>query len=128
MLQHTDRIYVKKVRGKGRGVFASDLIRKRTVIERVPLMLVPVEMIVDGYANPRVDRLFFEYDKRRLAICLGYGLLYNHSYEPNACYKDGPGLTIIFRALRNIEPNEEICINYNGNPGDFSPMGFKVLD
>ncbi len=128
MLQHTDRIYVKKVKGKGRGVFARQPIRKGAVIERVPLMLVPIEMIVDGYANPRVARIFFEHDRKRLAICLGYGLLYNHSYEPNARYRDGPGLTIIFRALRDIEANEEICVNYNGNPADRSPMGFAVVE
>ena len=128
MMQHSDLVYVKKVKGKGRGVFARTAIRKGEVIEKVPKMLLPVNYIVDGYANPNIARVFFVHDSKTVAICLGYGSLYNHSYKPNAIYEDGPISTMIFRALKNIHPDEEICVNYNGDPVDRSPMGFEVVE
>ena len=32
-----------------------------------------------------------------------------------------------FTALRDIEPGEEIVVNYNGEPADDSPVGFPIL-
>lgn len=127
MLQHSDLVYVKKVRGKGRGVFARKPIRKGAVIEKVPKMLVPPEMVVGGWSNPNLSKLYFVHDRKTLCVCLGYGSIYNHSYQPNAVYLDGPAATMIFRALRNIAKDEEICINYNGDPGVKAPVGFEVV-
>jgi SET domain-containing protein len=118
---------VKKVKGKGRGVFARRAIPKGRLIEKVPLMLVPVRHIVGGLENPDLARHFFLHDSRQVAVCLGYGSLYNHSYTPNARYNEGPGGTMRFTALRDIAAGEEICINYNGDPEDRSPVGFEVL-
>lgn len=127
VLQHSDLVYVKKVKGKGRGVFARKPIRKGQIIEKVPKMLLTPDMIVDGFRNPSLAKLFFVHDPRTLCVCLGFGSIYNHSFEPNAIYKDGPAATMIFQALRNIEKDEEICINYNGQPCDARPVGFKVV-
>ena len=63
-----------------------------------------------------------------LALALGYGSLYNHSYRPNARYDDVGQRTKLFTALRAIEPGEEITINYNGDPEDGSPVGFEVIE
>jgi SET domain-containing protein len=128
MMQHSDLVYVKKVKGKGRGVFARQAIINGQIIEKVPKMLFPVDWIVGGYAHPHLERVFFMHDRKTLAICLGYGSIYNHSYRPNAQYEDGPVSTMIFRAIRDIQPNEEICINYNGDPEDQDPLGFDVVD
>ena len=127
MLQHSDLVYVKRVKGKGRGVFARKPIRKGEVIEKVPKMLLSPDMIVDGMQNPNLAKIYFIHDRKTLCVCLGYGSIYNHSYQPNAIYEDGPAATMIFRALRNIDQDEEICINYNGDPVDEGPVGFKVV-
>jgi SET domain-containing protein len=127
VLQHSDLVYVKKVKGKGRGVFALKPIRKGTVIEKVPKMLLSPEMIVDGMQNPHLAKIYFIHDAKTLCVCLGYGSIYNHSYKPNAIYEDGPSATMIFKAIRNIEADEEICINYNGDPVDKGPVGFTVV-
>lgn len=126
-MQHSDLVYVKKVKGKGRGVFARQAIADGTVIEKVPKILLPVDMIQGGYDNPNLMRCFFVHDRRTLAVCLGYGSIYNHSYQPNAIYEDGPAATMIYRAIKDIAVDEEICINYNGDPKDKAPMGFKVV-
>jgi SET domain-containing protein len=128
VLEHSQLVYVKRVKGKGRGVFARCSIRKGTVIEKVPLLLVPVRDIVGGLDNPDLVRFFFlQDDPSKLAVCLGFGSLYNHSYAPNARYDDGPGATMLFTALRDIVKDEEISINYNGDPRDRTPMYFNVV-
>jgi SET domain-containing protein len=127
-MQHSQLIYVKQVEGKGRGVFARDAIAKGALIEQVPLLLVPLRMVTGGLENPDLSRFFFmQDDPDTLAVCLGYGSLYNHSYTPNARYDDGRGATMLFTALCDIARDEEICINYNGEPGDTRPMTFRVV-
>lgn len=127
MHHHSDLVYYRDVEGKGRGVFARRPIPKGAVVEQVPLMLVPISYIVDGLDNPRLNRIFFLHDDENLAVCLGYGELYNHSYTPNARYDDGPELTKIFTALRDIAQDEEITINYNWDPEDRTSVGFDLV-
>ena len=67
-------------------------------------------------------------DSTRVAVALGYGSLYNHSYTPNAHYVDVDQCRKRFVALRDIEAGEEITINYNAVPDDRSDVGFEVLE
>ena len=71
---------------------------------------------------------YFGRGKDRLAIALGFGSIYNHSYTPNAKYKiNSKEQTIIFTALENIKKDDEITVNYNfGNPKDKNPLWFEV--
>jgi uncharacterized protein len=127
-MRHSELIFVKKVPGKGRGVFARRPLRKGTVIERIPVVLVPIRHFVGGWDNPAVAKFGFVRDRRTVAIALGFGSLYNHSYRPNARYKDGPAATMIFTALCDIPKGAEITVNYNGNPEDQSSVGFEVIE
>jgi SET domain-containing protein len=127
LLEHSTLIYVKRVKGKGRGVFARRPIARGTLIEKVPLLLVPIGDVVGGLDNPNLMMFFFLRDRKYLAVCLGYGTIYNHSYTPNARYDEGAGATMLFTAIRDIAPHEEICINYNGDPQDRSSMPFAVV-
>jgi uncharacterized protein len=61
-----------------------------------------------------------------VAVVLGYGSLYNHSYKPNAYYRDRRNRVKEFIALRDIAAGEEITINYNGSPHDPSDVGFEA--
>jgi SET domain-containing protein len=119
-------IRVRQVKGKGRGVFAKCAIKKGAIIERVPILLVPIADLVDGLANPTLNKFFYHWDKKHIAVCLGYGSLYNHSFEPNARYLHGSN-TVTYRALCNIAEGEEITINYNFTPSDKTPMKFQVV-
>ena len=125
-MRHSELVCVKYIRGKGRGVFARCPIRKGTVIERVPVVLVPIQQIVGGWHNPAVARFGFVRDRWTVAVALGYGSLYNHSFKPNAIYEHGYA-AMKYVALRNIKPGEEITINYNWDPKDRSPVGFEVV-
>jgi uncharacterized protein len=127
-LRQSDAIEVKRVKGKGRGVFARRTIRQGEVIERVPVLVLPAEEVRNPSAWTGLGAYCFEWGRGRLALALGYGSLYNHSYHPNACYDDAGGPTKVFTALRDIEPGEEITVNYNGEPEDKSPVGFEVVE
>jgi SET domain-containing protein len=125
-LTHSDAIEVKRVQGKGRGVFARRLIREGEVIERVPVLVLPVAETKNGSAPSRLAGYCFQWGRGTVAVALGYGSLYNHSYKPNARYDDESGQTKVFTAIREIVAGEEITVNYNGEPGDASPVWFKV--
>ena len=120
------KTYVSKSRipKAGRGVFAVKNIKKGELIEVCPA----IKISRDDPANVDEGALthyFFHYgrtqtSKTAIAVVLGHGSLYNHSYEPNATYKKKPAQgTVEFYALRNIKKDEEIMTNYNyGNPDD----------
>ena len=122
-------IEVKRVRGKGRGVFARRPIRLGAVIERVPLLVLPVGDVMRGPDDwTALGSYVFECGEGSVALALGFGSLYNHSFRPNARYDDEGRLAKVFTALRDISPGEEITVNYNGDPGDRSPVWFEVVE
>jgi SET domain-containing protein len=124
-MEHSISVRVKKAPGKGYGVFASLWIPRGAIIEKAPVLVVPAEHLVGGMHSPLLGRYFYWWGRNQVAIALGYGSLYNHSYKPNAHYEHGRE-TITFRALRDIDQGEEITVNYNGDPRDRSPVGFEV--
>jgi len=64
-----------------------------------------------------------------LVIALGFGSIYNHTYEPNATYKiKNTEKVIDFVALNDIKKDDEITVNYKyGNPKDKIPLWFEVI-
>jgi SET domain-containing protein len=122
---HSDAIEVRKIKGKGRGVFARRSIRGGEVIERVPVIVLPLD---EGDSGTVLPAYCFVWGRDTVALALGYGSLFNHSYQPNARHDDVGRQTKVFTALRDIEPGEEITVNYNGEPDDNSPVSFDVVD
>lgn len=120
-------IEVKNIKGKGRGVFARTLIPEGTIFERVPLLVIPAKEILECDHGNLLLGYIFEY-KKQVALALGYGSLYNHSYDPNARYDDAGRQIKEFSALRDIHPGEEITINYNGAEDIMDPVEFPVLE
>lgn len=125
-IESSDLIHVKQARGKGRGVFARQFIPEGTVFERVPVLVIPEDEVLE---QPGVlSHYVFEWGRGTVALALGFGSMYNHSFSPNARYDDVGRLTKIFTALRDISAGEEITINYNGDENDQSPVGFEVQE
>lgn len=113
---------VRKVRGMGRGVFALSRIPAETLIEQCPVILFNHK---EGSKVNPTQEYSFRWTPDKVAIALGNGSLYNHSYEPNArTYKDSRDMAILIVSLRPIKPGEQILINYNGEPDDRSPLWF----
>ena len=128
VLTQSESIEVRRINGKGRGVFARRPIRGGEVIERVPVLVLPVTEVKDGSGWDGLAGYCFDWGDGKLALALGYGSLYNHSYRPNARYDDVGRRTKLFTALRDIKSGEEITVNYNGDPEDGSPVGFEVIE
>lgn len=125
---HSFLVCVKRVKGKGRGVFALRDIAKGTLIECVPVVLMPLVHIKGGIDNSWLSKCAFVWrTKEHVALPLGYGPIYNHSYSPNADYFWGSGLEMRYEAIRDIKEGDEICINYNGDPKDRTDVGFEVV-
>lgn len=121
-------IGVELIPGKGRGVLARRRIQRGELIERAPIMVFTPEEweLVDQTA---LTDYCFNWGERQGALAFGYGSLYNHSFTPNARYiKNQREMVIDFVALKDIEEGEEITVNYNGAPGDRSPVWFEAVE
>jgi len=117
-------IAASKISGAGRGVFASTKIPKGSLIERCPVVVLPRRGDRARLRKTDLVKYYFLWgkDRDRAAICLGWGSIYNHSYEPNAEYsKLVEGDYMDFIALSDIEEGQEITVNYNGDAKNIAP-------
>ena len=108
---------------RGRGIFATQDIPKYTSIEKCPIVLFDVP---EG--EPHVLECYaFRISKKRIALALGWGSLYNHSYRAN-CYFDIDLKKRILEivAYKNIKAGQELYINYGGHPHAKAKMWFDV--
>jgi uncharacterized protein len=121
----SDAIEVKRTRGKGLGVFARRRIRDGEVIETCPVLVLPAAALGEGPGG--LWAYGFDWSRGTVALALGFGSLYNHSFEPNARYDDMRLRAKRFTALRDIAEGEEITVNYNGEPSDRSKVWFDVV-
>jgi len=109
------KIIVKNAKGKGRGVYALQDFKIGEIVESCPVLNFNSKerkILEKTYLN------YYIYPWRSLktaAVVLGYGFIYNHSYTPNADWKQDfkKGL-MIYRTIKPIKEGEEILVNYNG--------------
>jgi len=113
------QLFIKDIKGKGRGVFCKQLLTKDEEFEISPVLVLPAEDYDTVRASQLVDYFFsFNKEENTLALALGFGSLYNHAVYSNAAYVlDREAKTITFFALEDIKPGTEICINYAGERG-----------
>ena len=98
------------------------------LIERNVVLVIPADEW-PAVQHTIISRYCFSWGARAdaAAIPLGTCSFLNHSYTPNAMAQQSLGEGIIeFLALRDIEPDEEVTLNYNGDPGATDPMSFRV--
>ena len=97
------------------GVFSSQPIKEHDIIDVCPFISFPQSNLekIPVFSNysfcyPRSENW------REHALVLGYGSYYNHSKTPNVdWYTDEENRTFIFFALRDINREEELLINYD---------------
>ncbi len=125
---NSSKLYVGVVPRRGRGVFARKKIATGEVIERAQVIVIPAQQWSSLEHTTLYDYTFeWGWEGAEAAVALGYGSLYNHSYSPNARYiKRIEEMAIDFVALRDIQPGEEIVVNYNGEPSNREPLWFGV--
>lgn len=114
---------VKKIKGKGRAVVATRDFKAGEIIESCPVLtLTPTERkhaektILNYYVYPWKST-------RGASLVFGYGSLINHSFTPNADWKQNfKTESMVYRAIKPINKGEEITVNYNGEPEDASEI------
>ena len=121
-------IQVRNVKRKGRGVFATRAFKRGELIERCPVLVIPANQ-TDNVLESNLEHYAFDWDKDDISLLLGYGMIYNHSYQPNAeIVHDLGSHTSDIIARTTIEADEEILVNYNGSAKDKSPLWFDVVE
>ena len=122
-------LYVKNTGYSGRGVFKSERIPGKTLIEDTPVIVMTKEDRIQLDKTLLHDYIFeWGLQKERCCMALGYVPIYNHSYISNCEYfMDFDLETIQIKSIRVIEAGEELTINYNGNWNDPKKIWFEDM-
>ena len=97
---------------KIRGVIATSNIKKNTVIERCPVILVDIEY-EDFLEKTNLSGYYFTWNDKYYCIVLGYGGIFNHSKNNNVnFYKDKKNKIMFFKTKKDIKKGEELTIDY----------------
>ncbi len=115
-------IYLKETGTvRGRGVFALRRFDAGEVVEVCPVVILDSPY---GDLPLTIQRLVFNWrmlasaNGNTYAIALGFGTLYNSANPANLRYHARPDdHALVFTAVRQIEPDEELTINYSGERG-----------
>lgn len=100
------KIEYRKKRGRGYIVNAKKKIEKDETVEICPIIIFKQK--IDS-----LNDVLFELDDNIYGLALGYGSLYKHSDNENLDYAyNKQKKTLHFIAKRDIEPEEELTINY----------------
>jgi len=126
----TPGLFWAQTNEKGRGVFASHDISAGEIVELSPVLIIEPQHTsrIDGMVLE--DYVFIwkpEGGEVSLAVALGFGSLFNHSFQPNIVYhRQFERRLIEFKALRDIAAGEEVVVNYNRDPNDLTPIWFDM--
>ena len=132
-------VYIKDTgSAKGRGVYAA-----RPLVDGELIEACPVVLFSGSFADipDEIRKLLFNWgvlanQRNTHGLALGYGSLYNHDNPSNMRYEADPNLPLLrFIAVRAIEQDEELTVNYNAHGGGhvseedtwFTRMGIKPV-
>ena len=120
------RIYLteSKIPHAGTGVFAKEDIPARVVVESSPVVLVSQDIFrAVNNIHPDTRNVLSDYPfawtNGRSAFSLGWGGMFNHSFEPNVMWEfvteeDDGHNALWFRTKRDIIAGEELFIRMYG--------------
>jgi len=111
-----------------RGIIATEPLSVGTIVERCPLIFLPVSQ--GKFLKETVLwKYYFEWTKAYHCLAMGYGSLVNHSFKPNIQYIfDYSHKTLNFKVIEPIKSGEEVFVNYNGNPYSMEPIPEELID
>lgn len=117
---------IQKSDKRGRGVFTSANIKKDTVIE-----ISPVIVLTEKERKIVEKTILFDYifewgvDKKKACVAMGYVSMYNHNYDANCEYEmDFKKKLMTIKTVRPIKKGEELFVNYNASPNDKTKVWF----
>jgi len=116
-------ITIKKTSKRGLGVFALKDFKAGEIVESAPVLIFTPKDRKNLEKTPLSHYVYPWKSTRGAALAFGYGSIYNHSYSPNADWKQNfKTQSMVYRALRPIKAGEEITVNYNGEPDEQTPI------
>lgn len=124
-------LYIKKVAGKGRGIFSTEPIPAGTIIESSPVIVMTSDdrLLLD---KTLLHDYIFEWQPGGANMCcmaLGWIPLYNHSFTSNCEYfMDYEDHSMYIQTVKDITADEELTINYNGDWNDPGEVWFNVSE
>lgn len=116
------KIKIANTDGMGRGVFATENIKKDEIIEYCPIL--QLSKTEANFIVEKSDILkfyyLFQYEIDKYCLMFGYGSLYNHGNNPNVDidydvknHQD----YILFTATKDINAGDEIIYDYEFDKG-----------
>lgn len=124
----SEHIFVAASGEKGRGVFTNSDLKKNSVIEIAPVIVMPKKDRVHIDQTLLHDYIFEWGDQQnQCCMALGYVPLYNHAYRSNCEYEmNFKKQLITIKTIRAIKEGEELTINYNGDWNNGKSVWFDV--
>ena len=124
------KIEVKRIsKTKGLGVFALKNFKEGELIESAPVL------VFDTKGRKNLEKTLLSHyvypwkSTRGAALVFGYGSIYNHSFEPNADWKQNfKTQSMVYRAIKDIKKGEELTVNYNGEPDYQKPIDWFEVE
>lgn len=114
---------IRTTKTKGRAVYTMREYKKGELIEVCPVIPLNTKERKNSEKTILNYYIYPWKSTRSACVVLGYGSIYNHSFDPNADWKQNfKNNTMVYRAIRNIKSGEEITVNYNGEPDDTTPI------
>ena len=110
----------------GRGVFTSESLRKGTIVEVAPVIVMEQSdrVLLD---QTLLHDYIFEWNKNQCCMALGYVPMYNHSYTANCEYTmEYDQEQIVITTIRPVNKGEELFINYNGDWNNSKKVWFDA--
>lgn len=103
-----NRLFVGWKDGLGHGIFAKSAIENQTFVEMAPaIVFMPGE---------KTDENLMSYViawENKLAVGLGWTMLYNHSDENNCVFSiNHENRLVAIVAIRDIDAGEQLTVNY----------------
>ena len=105
---------------KGRGVFATGFYKKGEVVEVAPVFRLESQ---NNALPEEIRRITFNWDKTggcgaEVVLAMGWASLYNSANPSNMTFRASHCNTaMIFTACADIEPGDELTINYDAEGG-----------
>lgn len=97
---------------RGRGVFTKERLARNTLVEISPILYFDAESYAAHGKYTVLDQYTYCWQKG-FALALGLGSMFNHNSTPNVGFiRDITNSLIRYVTLRDIEPEEELCISY----------------
>mgnify|MGYP002777242393 CR=1 FL=1 len=121
-------LYVRQTQARGRGVFSKTGLKAGTVLEVAPVIVMSSKERLHIDQTVLHDYIF-EWGERSLqcAMALGWVPLFNHKVGSNCAYEmDFKKAIIRVLTVVDVKADEELFINYNGDPDSTKKVWFKT--